>query len=204
MRQAKEEKHVRSHQLSLPLLLCVYTIELATAAQPRVPPRPADLPAEPAVREAIGPSDTALGIQVQTRIFEALDVADLRARVDDGVARLQGTVRSETDRLRAADIARDVMGVQRVLNELEVDPTAADDPALESDVATLEGAVAAQLRGDPVLGSRDINVTVDRRSNTLTLTGEVASQAEKERATRITAQAFTVGHVRNRLQVRAN
>ena len=31
---------MRTYQLSLPLLLCAaYTLELATAAQPRVPPR---------------------------------------------------------------------------------------------------------------------------------------------------------------------
>ena len=192
---------MRAKQLSFPILICACAIQLATTAQPQVPPRPADLPAEPAVREAIGPSDTALGIEVQTRISEALDVTDFRAHVSGGAATLTGTVRSERDRQRAADIARGVTGVQRVLNELDVDATAADDPTLESDEATLEGAVAAQLLGDPVLGSRDIRVTVDRRSNTVTLTGEVASEAEKERATRIAAAA---GHVRNRLQVRAN
>jgi osmotically-inducible protein OsmY len=42
------------------------------------------------------------------------------------------------------------------------------------------------------------------RSHTVTLTGEVGSQAEKERAARIAASAFTAGHVRNRLQVRTD
>ena len=147
---------MRTYQLSLPLLLCAaYTLELATAAQPRVPPRTPELPTEPAVREAIGPSDAALA-------------------------------------------------VRRVRTELDVDAAASDDPALESNVATLEDAVAAQLRGDPLLGSRDIRVTVDRRSNTLTLAGEVASETEKQRATRVAASAFTAGHVRNRLRVRAD
>jgi len=57
---------------------------------------------------------------------------------------------------------------------------------------------------DPVLGSRHIQVIVDRRSNTVTLMGEVASQSDKERATRIAASAFTAGHVRKRLQVRTD
>ena len=196
---------MRTYQLSLPLLLCAaYTLELAAAAQPRVPPRAPELPTEPAVREAIGPSDAALAVEVQTRIFEALETTDLRARVNDGTATLQGTVRSQTDRRRAGDIARDVTGVRRVRNELDVDAAASDDPTLESNVATLEDAVAAQLRGDPLLGSRDIRVTVDRRCNTLTLAGEVASETEKQRATRVAASAFTAGHVRNRLRVRAD
>jgi osmotically-inducible protein OsmY len=128
----------------------------------------------------------------------------LRAEVRDGVATLHGTVRSESERLRAANVARGLTGVQSVLNELVVDATAANDPPLQSDEGALGTAVAAQLRGDPVLGSRDIQVTADRRSNTVTLTGEVGSQAEKERATRIAASAFSAGHVRNRLQVRTD
>jgi osmotically-inducible protein OsmY len=65
-----------------------------------------------------------------------------------------------------------------------------------------ETAVAAELRRDPLLASRDIRVVADRRTNTVTLIGEVASQAERQRATRVAEDAFAVGHVRNRLQVR--
>ena len=195
---------MRAHYLSFGALLLAYATHDAVTAQPRVPPQPAELPAEPDVREAIGPSDAALGLEVQARLYQALETVDLRVEVRDGVATLDGTVRTDSERLRAADIARDVTGVQRVLNELVVDTTPADDTRLDRDGATLETAVAAELRGDPVLASRDIQVIADRRSNTVTLTGEVGSQSEKERATRIAASAFTAGHVRNRLQVRTD
>jgi len=94
-------------------------------------------------------------------------------------------VKTDEDRLRAATIARDVEGVNGVINELDVDPTAIDDPPLGNSGATLETAVAAELRRDPVLGSRDIRMVADRRSNSVTLIGQVASQAERQRATRI-------------------
>ena len=123
--------------------------------------------------------------------------------VRDGIATIVGAASSAEERLDAARIARGVAGVRRVDNQLDVDQTLADDPppAL-SDVASLEAAVAARLRGDPVLGDREIRVNADRRRNVVTLTGRVSSPMEKSRAGRLAAEAAAAIRVRNRLQVR--
>jgi osmotically-inducible protein OsmY len=154
------------------------------------------------VREAIaGVGDEEARIALQTRLHENLEVVNLNAVVEDGVARLYGTVRTESDHLRAAEIARATDGVRLVFNEMRIDATAADDPSFGNSGGTLETAVAAELRRDPVLATRDIRVVADRRSNTVTLIGVVASQAERERAARVAADAFSAGNVRNSLQV---
>jgi osmotically-inducible protein OsmY len=99
-----------------------------------------------------------------------------------------------------------VGGVERVDNALTVDSTAANDPPgeLARSGASLEAVVAARLRGDPVLGGREIRVTASPGTNTVTMIGVVLSQSEKERAGRIAAEAFAAGHVRNELQVRSD
>ena len=119
--------------------------------------------------------------------------------VRDGIATIVGAASSAEERLDAARIARGVAGVRRVDNQLDVDQTLADDPppAL-SDVASLEAAVAARLRGDPVLGDRDIRVNADRRRNLVTLTGRVSSPMEKSRAGRLAAEAASVFAPRRR------
>jgi osmotically-inducible protein OsmY len=53
-----------------------------------------------------------------------------------------------------------------------------------------------------VLGSRDIKVDADGLTNTVTLTGTVSTQEEKERAGQLAVSAFPAGQVRNQLEVR--
>lgn len=170
-------------------------------AQPQPTPQPVQ-PVDPDVAEAIEVTDAEAALRIQERLFEELAVTNLSARVNDGVATLDGTVTTDRERRRAAAIARRVDGVDRVINEIDVDATAVDDPPLGNTGATLETAVAAELRRDALLDSRDIRVVADRRTNTVTLTGEVASEAERQRATRVAEDAFAAGHVRNRLQIR--
>jgi osmotically-inducible protein OsmY len=205
---AKEEQ-MPADTRSYPRFLLATTIAIAGVAvpvasvhaQPQPTPRPVE-PAAPDIAEAIEVTDAEAALRIQQLLYEELAVTTLTARVNDGVATLGGTVKTDDDRRRAAAIARRAEGVRRVINELDVDATASDDPPLASSAATLETAVAAELQRDPLLGSRDIRVSADRRSNTVTLIGEVASQAERERATRVAEDAFEAGHVRNRLQIR--
>ena len=72
----------------------------------------------------------------------------------------------------------------------------------DRESTTIEIAVAAQLRSDPVLGSRAIRVVADDHTNTVTLTGTVSSEDEKEHAGRIAVSAFPAGQVRNQIEVR--
>ena len=150
-----------------------------------------------------GPIDAQIGLQVQAELNQALDISNLSALVRDGVATLQGVVRTEDEKTRAEQIARRVDGVERVDNEIVVDAArlaAAVSNHAEGPTA-LDAIVRASLQRDPDLAARDISVTT--RTNIVTLTGEVASEAERQRAERIAAETREVAQVRNRLSVRS-
>jgi osmotically-inducible protein OsmY len=171
------------------------------AAQPRPTPQPTE-PIAAEIAEAIDITDAEAELRIEARLYEELGVTNANAPVNDGVATLRGTVSSDDARLRAAAIARSVDGVGQVIDELEVDATASDDPPFGNSGATLETAVVAELGRDPLLGRRDIRVVADRRTNTVTLIGEVTSEDERQRAMRVAEDAFAAGQVRNRLIVR--
>ena len=125
-----------------------------------------------------------------------------------GVATLDGMVPTESDRQRAEQLALDVDGVDSVVNELSVaTPTTvaiANEAAAiaNRESAKLETAVTERLRSDAVLGSRSISVQADELTNTVTLSGTVTTQEEKERAGQLAVEAFPAGQVRNQLDVR--
>ena len=153
-------------------------------------------------------SDAQLSLEVQVRLSQQLDISNLSALARFGVVTLDGKVRSEADRQRAEQLAREVHGVEDIVNELTVAEPIVVALANEAEAVTdresttIEIAVAAQLRSDPVLGSRSIRVVADEHTNTVTLTGTVSSEDEKEQAGRIAITAFPAGQVRNQIEVR--
>jgi osmotically-inducible protein OsmY len=159
-------------------------------------------PIDPDIVEALDLTDAEAELRIEARLYEELGVTNPSAQVNDGVATLRGTVNTGDERLRAAAIARSVEGVGQVIDELEVDATAIDDPPLGNTGATLETAVVSELRRDALLSSRDIRVVADRRTNTVTLIGEVGSEAERQRAMQVAEDGFAAGQVRNRLIIR--
>jgi hyperosmotically inducible periplasmic protein len=188
-------------------LLLLAACAAGASAQPPELSHPAADPA-PAAREPAKVSDAQLSLEVQVRLSQQLDVSNLSALARFGVVTLDGKVRSEADRQRAEELAREVPGVEGIANELTVaEPIVvalANEAAAVADreSTTIEIAVAAQLRSDPVLGSRAIRVVADDHTNTVTLTGTVSSEDEKEQAGRIAITAFPAGQVRNHIEVR--
>ncbi len=201
---------MRSHnRFRLPLLAAAFAAAAIAAAQaPQPAPSPANpAPPPPEARERADVSDAQLGLEVQARLYQQLDVSNVSALVRYGVATLDGTVRSEPDRLRAEELAREVNGVDSVVNEIVVADALLLAVADEGDAATrregdsMEAAVIQSLRSDAKIGSRPINVTVDELTNTVTLTGQVTTEEEKETAGRLAVSAFPAGRVRNQLEV---
>ena len=179
----------------------------ATAAMTEAQPPPAGEPSPEAAPPARASkvSDAQLGLEVQARLYQELDIAsNLSALVRYGVVTLDGTVKTEADRERAVELAHTVPGIESVVNELVVGEVLSfENPAAaaERDEADLETAVTSRLRYDPIVGSRNIRVLADELTNTVTLTGVVGSEEEKERAGRIAVGAFAAGNVRNQLEV---
>ena len=188
-------------------LLVVCAAAAVISAQPPPQPAPPDAASAPEAHEPTNVSDAQLGLEVQSRLYQALDVSNLSALVRYGVATLNGRVGTEDDRQRAEQLALDVQGVESVVNELMVATpvvialaTQAEEIVKRED-SDLETEVMNRLRLDPVLGSRDIRVKTDDVGNTLTLTGTVSTEDEKEQAGRIAVNSFPAGRVRNQLEV---
>ena len=202
---------MRSHyRFHVPLLAACATVAIAAAQEPQpAPAAPAANPAPPApeARERVDVSDAQLGLEVQSRLYQQLDASTLSAVVRYGVATLDGTVRSEPDRQRAEVLAREVDGIDSVVNEIAVADALVIAVADEADAATqregadIEMAVIQSLRSDATIGSRPIDVTVDELTNTVTLTGRVTTEEEKESAGRLAVSAFPAGQVRNQIEV---
>lgn len=196
------------HQLrfGFPLLAACAAMTAASAQAPRSAPPPADSSA--VARERPQVSDAQLGLEARARLFEGLGISNLSVLVSQGVATVDGTVPSEGELQRAEQLVREVPGIESVLNELRVaDPLTlalADESAAaaEREQAEVENRVAEQLRADAVLGSRSIEVVADELGNSVTLTGIVSTEEEKERASQIAGAALPAGNVRNQLEVR--
>lgn len=194
---------MRMHRL---LFLAACSAAAAAAAQPlSLPPREYSA-IEGDTSEQV--SDAQLGLEARARIYEGFGISNMSVLVRQGVATIGGTVRTEEDRQRAEQLAREVPGITNVINELRIaDPLTvalAQEAAAtaEREKADLENMVRERLRADAVLGSRSIEVTADATTNAVTLTGTVSSEEEKVRAGQVAVAAFPAGNVRNLLEVR--
>ena len=198
---------MRRHQFNLMLLAGCAAAAIVSAQQQLPQPAPPDAASPPEAREPTNVSDAQLGLEVQSRLYQALEVSNLSALVRYGVATLDGRVSTEPDRQRAEQLAIDVNGVTSVVNELVIDTpvivalATQAEAIVERESSDVEAAVTNRLRLDPVLGSRNIRVQADDTGNTVTLTGTVTTDDEKEQAGRIAVTAFPAGRVRNQLEV---
>lgn len=195
----------RHHHFVLLPLAASAAAALASAQEPHPALPTAD--AAPAAREHVDASDAQLALEVQARLSQELGISNLSALVRYGVVTLDGMVRSEEDLARAEELALEVRGVHRVINDLSVTPplsvAVADEAAAvrQRESVSIETEIAARLNADAALGSRPISIIVDETTNAVTLTGTVTTQEEKERAGLLAAEAFPAGQVRNLLEV---
>ena len=186
-----------------PLLLTTFAAATVAWAQPS----PSEEPPKPSTSERVGPSDPGLALEVQARLYQEMPNSSLSVLVRYSVATLNGNVRTDADRQRAESIALGVPGVVGVDNKLSVAPpvtvAAIDNAAVTTsrENEDIEASVTQRLRTDAALGSREIRVVADGLTNTVTLSGTVSTEEEKERAGRIAVSAFPVGQVRNQLEV---
>lgn len=194
-----------NHHLRFTLLAACVAAATATAQAPQRPPPDASSP--PGAREPTNVSDAQLGLEVQSRLYQALDVSNLSALVRYGVVTLNGNVGNEGDRQRAEQLALAVQGVESVVNKLAIDTPviiALADQAqaiVQRQSSEVETAVINRLRLDPVLGSRNIRVEADEAGNTITLSGTVSTPDEKESAGKLAVSAYPTGRIRNQLEV---
>src|SRR5687768_10343289 len=132
--------------------------------------------------------------------LEQANIGTISVDVDEEarIVPLSGTVNTLSDRTRAEEVAAAAVGTSgRVLNDLTV-ASIEDDTANDYD-GQVTKAVDAALDADRVLRERDVNIAVN--SGTVTVTGEVRSEAERNRVTRVVKSAAGVKDVVNTLAI---
>ena len=153
--------------------------------------------------------DASITMRIKTTYLFNGHLNPFRINVDTrgGVVTLHGTVPTDIHRDLAGEIAKNADGVKEVDNELRLAQGGGDglDPADKSfgDAvrdATTTASIKMSLAFERGVKASHIAVHTDR--GTVTLTGEVDSQAERQLAARIAHDTEGVHHVVNQLEVR--
>ena len=149
--------------------------------------------------------DAAITTEVKSKLAIDGDTSALKIGVEteNGVVNLSGTVPTTTEKTRAEEIAKEVEGVARVVNNITVDPetigaTNAGESAGEfiSD-ATILTKIKSQLLAETIIGTN-----VDVTDGEVVIKGEVESAQEKQKAEEIARKTDGVISVKNELVVK--
>jgi len=168
---------------------------------------------------ACSQSDSGITTSVKSKLVSDDIVKARTIHVDtkDRVVTLTGTVQSPTEENRALELARNTNGVADVVDRLTVaaaaEPgaaptTGATDAAPAGSVggaisdAAITSDVKARLLADPDVSGLTINV--DTRDHVVTLSGTVASAAQKARALDLAHKVDSVTRVEDNLMVQAS
>jgi hyperosmotically inducible protein len=145
-------------------------------------------------------TDVSVGIRSSLDQAGLKDVSISDDR-DKGVITLAGHVPSDFDKSQAESIARTAAGSQVVANQIAVLPPGAEAAAKQmgSDLDSgIESNLDAALINDRL--HRHVQYAVKNR--VVTLTGEVGSQADRDRAEGVASRVPNVQQVVNELQIK--
>jgi hyperosmotically inducible periplasmic protein len=168
---------------------------------------PAARQAERALGDAL--HDVSITTRIKTTYLFNPHLGAFPIHVDtrDGVVTLRGTVPSDVHRDLAGEIALNADWVRDVDNELSIAPNTGDGPD-EPDrtfgEAVRDASITASVRLSLALepGLKASRITIHTNRSTVTLSGEIESQAERSLASRVARDTEGVRHVVNQLQVR--
>ena len=156
---------------------------------------------------AAGCSATTKSADVSASVRTSLDQAgfkDVSANQDrdKGVVTLSGHVPTDSDKSQAQAIVQGVAAGQVVANQIAVVPAhgASDAKAVNAD---LDKAIEQNLDAALIEAKLHDNVKYAVKNHVVTLTGEVASGAERREAERIATSVANVQQVVNELQVKS-
>tara|TARA_Y100000782_G_scaffold25591_1_gene28238 strand:- start:131 stop:961 length:831 start_codon:yes stop_codon:yes gene_type:complete len=127
--------------------------------------------------------------------------------VENGVATLTGDVESDVDRDLAEQVAKDIEGIQRVDNQLQVNPDAErkerteGNPSLSTSFsnATTTATIKSKLLWNSNTEGLDIDVTTN--NGVVTLTGTAQSDEAKDLAGMLAKDTDGVHRVDNEIRV---
>jgi osmotically-inducible protein OsmY len=174
------------------------------------------------VTVACAQTDAGITTNVKTKLAadDTVKAYDVNVDTRNGVVTLTGEVDSATEKEVAIRIARETEGVRDVVDQIrigEATPTAGiDNPDRDRDVSGTireEGRQAGQAVSDAALTTtvkskfladdmvKGLNIDVDTQDGVVTLTGNVATKAEADRAMMLARQTEGVSRVVDNLKV---
>jgi hyperosmotically inducible protein len=163
------------------------------------------------VLAACATTDTGLTGKVKAKLAAANDVpaSTIEVSTRNGVVTLTGNVETVEVRERALQLARETKGVVEVVDMISVQTTEGTGDAPEPDRmmgeriddAGITMKVKANLLDDPVV--KGLRIDVDTREGVVYLTGNVASENEKEQAIRVARGTEGVREVQANLSIKS-
>jgi osmotically-inducible protein OsmY len=157
---------------------------------------------------ACGNTDAGITTAVKSKLAadDVVEANDINVDTQNKVVTLTGTVDTAAAKARAVEVTRATDGVANVVDNLRVVPEVADDPltapaerAMFSDSA-LTSAVKAKLLADTTVSG--LKIDVDTQNQTVTLTGDVRNDAEREQALKLARETEGVKSVTDRLTIK--
>lgn len=158
-------------------------------------------------------SGQQLTSQVRQQISQDQQLSSVASSIQiserSGTVTLEGTVQTEQQKQAAERTAKQVQGVTRVENKLEVSASGAAStgrlqPGMQQGGQQLTSQVREQLRQDQQLSSVASNIQVSESQGTVTLAGMVQTEQQKQAAERAAQQVRGVTRVENELEVRTS
>lgn len=146
-------------------------------------------------------SDAAITTKVKAALAADATTNPLRVDVDtnEGVVRLSGRVDESTNRRRAEEVARNVDGVRRVVNDIQVGEQSVSQ-TVDDKFITTKIKSKLTVSGDV----NPFNIDVDTVNGVVTLSGRVAKAEAKAEAERLARETEGVREVRNNITVGAS
>jgi len=171
-----------------------------------------------AMTAACSRSDPGITTAVKSKLAADDTVKAYRIDVDtkDRIVTLKGEVDTEAGKARAIDIARTTEGVRDVVDDLKVaqgatpttgidDPLqkrageAADKTANMMSDASITASVKTKMLADTAVSG--LKIDVDTKEGVVSLSGNVSSAAEKQRAVEIARETDGVKSVKDQLKI---
>jgi hyperosmotically inducible periplasmic protein len=159
-----------------------------------------------ALSEEFRDARTTAAVRAAFRLNQALEDQPISVSSEDGVVTLRGGVASAAGRVRAEQVAGATPGVRQVVNHLKIVATLVPSPGDARtlgeglDDRSLEVRVRLALKLNRALEGSAIEVAVFRRE--VTLSGEVATRAQREEALRTARETPGAARVVDRLSLR--
>jgi len=145
-----------------------------------------------AAEKNLSDADVTAAVETNLRTDPAVSANLVDVATDTGIVTLLGRVPNLLSKERAVRIAESVKGVRAVVDTLQVMPRLRSDQQIRRDI---EDALLA----DPAADSYEISVMV--ANGIATLTGTVASRAEKQLAGRVAKTVIGIKELKNEIRV---